>query len=96
MIYYKVLVISPGHFIKLNIRKYRLQWQRYSKKKKKPMKCLLAWQLRIAITFFFFQIPLLKLLPKKKNVYHQLMVILTFLLMNVSKQLSLINSKAGC
>lgn len=46
--------------------------------------------------FFFFQIPLLKLLPKKKKVYHQLMVILTFLLMKVSKQLSLINSKAGC
>lgn len=60
------------------------------------MKCLLAGQLRFAITCFFFSNTTAKAFTKKKKVYHQLMVILTFLLMKVSKQLSLINSKAGC
>lgn len=67
MIYYKVLVISPGHFIKLNIRKYRLQWQRYSKKKKKAYEMFVSLAATDCHYIFFFSNTTAKAFTKKKK-----------------------------
>lgn len=90
VIYYEVLVISPGYFIQPDIRKYWLQCT--------IMKKITYEVLRVAMDCHYnlFSNTTAKVFPKNKiKCLRSSSVILSFLLIIVSKQMSFINT-VGC